>query len=121
MTALRYLDLALVWMSAPLAIALGAPALGILAGAIAWTVTRLIALGVERRARRRDDVREGLALNFAAMMGRVWLLVSTILAAGLAGSRQDGVAAAVLLLAAFTLTFATTLLTRSLTRKPTHA
>ncbi len=121
MAALRYMDIVLVWLSVPVALLLGAPALGVLAGAGAWTLTRIIAFAVEARARRQESVRDALGLNFAAMMGRIWLLVSTILAAGLAGSREDGLAAAVLLLAAFTLSFATTLLTRSLTRKPTHA
>lgn len=118
MTALRYVDIALVLMSVPVALLLGAPALGVLLAAGAWTLTRIAAFAVERRAKSRDDVREAIGLNVAAMIGRMWLLAGTILVAGLAGTREDGVAAALLLLAAFTTSFATTLLIRSLTRKP---
>ena len=50
------------------------------------------------------------------MIGRAWLIGLTILAVGLAGDREDGVAAAVLILAAFTVYFSMTLLLRSLER-----
>ena len=121
MTVLRYIDLVLLWLSVPLALALGAPALGVLVAAAAWTVQRVVALGADRRARAREDVRDALGLNLAVMLGRMWLLGSTIIAVGLAGSREDGAAAAAVLLAAFTIAFAVTLLDRSLSRKPTHA
>lgn len=121
MTALRYIDLVLIWLTVPLALLLGAPELGVLVAAVAWTVQRVVALRAERRAKATEDVRDALGLNLAVMLGRMWLLASTILAVGLAGSREDGVAAAALLLAAFTISFATTLLDRSLNRKPTHA
>jgi hypothetical protein len=120
-TALRYLDLVLLWLSVPLALLLGAPALGILVAAGAWTLQRIVALAVDRRARASEDVREALGLNVAVMLGRVWLLGATVLAVGLAGSREDGVAAAALLLVVFTLAFSATLLERSLNGKPTHA
>lgn len=121
MTALRYIDLVLVWLTVPVALLLGAPTLGILAAAIVWTAQRIVALGAERRAQAKEDVKQALGLNLAVMFGRLWALAVTILVVGLAGSREDGVAAAALLLAAFTLSFAATLLDRSLNRKPTHA
>jgi hypothetical protein len=120
-TALRLIDLVLVWLTVPVALLLGAPALGILVAAAGWTVQRVVALQAERRAREKEDVRQALGLNLAVMFGRLWLLAVIILAVGLAGSREDGVAAAALLLAAFTLAFSATLLDRSLNRKPTHA
>ena len=121
MAALRYIDLVLLWLTVPVALLLGAPALGVLAAAAAWTVSRVVAEVAERRARAKDEVRDALGLNLAVMFGRLWLLAVTILAVGLAGSREDGAAAAVVLLAAFTISFSTTLLVRSLNRKPTHA
>jgi predicted anti-sigma-YlaC factor YlaD len=59
-------------------------------------------------------VREAIGLNMATMLGRMWLVACTIVAVGLGGSREDGVAAAAVLLVAFTVSLAVTLLSRSL-------
>jgi hypothetical protein len=114
MTALRYIDLVLLWLTVPLALALGAPALGVLLAAVVWTVQRFVALAVERRARERDSVREAIGMNMATMLGRMWLIGCTIVAAGIGGERADGAAAAIVMLIVFTVSLAVTLLTRSL-------
>lgn len=116
MTALRYIDLVLLWLTVPLALALGAPQLGVLLAAVVWTVQRLVALDVDRRARERASVREAIGLNMATMFARMWLIGATVVVAGVAGERQDGAAAAAVLLVAFTISFVSTLLNRSLTR-----
>lgn len=116
MTALRYLDLILLWLTVPLALVLGAPQLGLLLAAAVWTVQRLVAFAVDRKARERDSVREAIGLNMATMMVRMWLVGTAVVVAGVGGEREDGVAAAVTLLAAFTVAFSTTLLNRSLSR-----
>lgn len=127
MTLLRTIDLVLLWLTVPIALALGAPALGVLLAAAVWTVQRIVALGVDRRAAARESAREAIGMNVATMVGRMWLIATTIVVAGVAGSRDDGVAAAAVLLVAFTIAFAMTLLTRSLHRTgahtgtPTHA
>lgn len=116
MTALRYIDLVLLWLTVPVALALGAPRFGLLLAAVVWTVQRLVALDIDRRARRRESVREALGLNMATMIVRMWLLSGAVVVAGLAGERVDGVTAAVVLLITFTISFAATLLNRSLSR-----
>lgn len=127
MTALRYIDLVLLWLTVPLALVLGAPQLGLLLAAVAWTVQRLVAIAVDRRARESASVRNAIGLNMATMLGRMWLITAAVLAAGLGGERADGAAAAVVLLVVFTISLATTLLTRSLnpptarSRTPEHA
>ncbi|MDP2712836.1 MAG: hypothetical protein Q8O56_16630 [Solirubrobacteraceae bacterium] len=121
MTALRYIDLVLLWLTVPLALALGAPALGLLLGSVVWTVQRGIALAVDRKARTRDNVREAIGLNMATMMVRMWLVVGAVLVAGLGGQREDGAAAAAVLLVVFTISFATRLLTHSLERSAARA
>lgn len=114
MTALRYIDVVLLWLTVPVALALGAPQLGVLLAAVVWTAQRFVAIAVDRRARRRETVRDAIALNTATMLGRMWLIGCTILVAGLGGAREDGAAAAIVLLVVFTISLATTLLTRSL-------
>jgi hypothetical protein len=114
---LRWLDVILVVLGAPIAILMGAPALGYLVGAAAWIVNRAIGALVERKARTATDVRATVGLNLGALIARSWLVGLTILAVGLAGEREDGLTAAILVLAAFTIYFATSLLSRSLEGK----
>ena len=127
MTALRYVDFVLLWLTVPLAIALGAPELGILIGAVTWTVQRGIALVVDRKARERETVREAIGLNMATMMARMWLVGTAVVVAGVGGQREDGVAAAAVLIGAFTISFVATIVARSLRRAdarprtPSHA
>jgi hypothetical protein len=111
---LRWLDVILVILAAPFAILMGAPALGYAAGAAAWIASRAIGALVERRAKATHDIRKTVGLNLGALIARTWLVGLTILAVGLAGEREDGLTAAILVLAAFTLYFITTLLSRSL-------
>lgn len=127
MTALRYIDLVLLWLTVPVALVLGAPQFGVLLAAVVWTVQRLTALEMDRRAQARESAREAIGLNMVTMIVRMWLIGATVVIAGVAGEREDGVAAAVVLLATFTVAFAATLLNRSLTRSshrpgtPKHA
>jgi hypothetical protein len=62
------------------------------------------------------------------MFVRLWLMVAAIITAGVGGSREDGVAAAAVLLVAFTVSLVASLLIRSLSRpggsppgSPSHA
>lgn len=114
MRALALLDVVLVVITAPVAIALGAPALGVLVGACGWVVQRFAALAIERRAKRAANVRAALALNLGGAFTRAWLVGLAILAAGIGGSRPDGLAAAVTVAIALTVYFGMTLLMRSL-------
>jgi hypothetical protein len=116
MNALRFIDIVLVAITAPIVVLLGAPVLGTLVGAAAWIIQRLVALALEARAKQSDDVRTAVGLNLAGVLGRSWLVALTILAVGLAGDRKNGLAAAVLVLVAFTIYFATSLAARSLER-----
>jgi len=116
MTALRYIDLVLLWLTVPLLLVLGAPALGVLVAALVWTVQRAVALAVDRRATTRETVRQALGLNMATMFVRMWLVASAVIAVGVGGSREDGAAAAAVLLVAFTVSFIATLMHRSLSR-----
>jgi hypothetical protein len=116
MIALRYVDIFIVLVTAPVVALLGAPVLGTLVGAAAWVLQRLTALFLESRAKRAESVKQALGINLAGVVGRSWLVALTILAVGLAGDREDGLAAAVLTIVAFTIYLATSLAVRSLER-----
>jgi hypothetical protein len=104
----RYLDVFVVVLAAPFVILMGGPLLGYLVGGGVWIATRILGVYVERYAKGRS-AKQQVGLNFAALMGRAWILGITILVVGLAGEREDGLMAALLALVAFTVYLATTL------------
>jgi hypothetical protein len=115
----RYLDVVLVVLAAPFVVLMGGPVLGYVVGATAWILQRLAAAAVERAAARQDDYRRAIGLGFASSLARAWLVALAILAVGLAGEREDGLCAAILVLAAFTVYLLTTLTLRALERTST--
>lgn len=112
MSLLRYLDVCLVLLTAPFVVAAGMPLFGYAVGACAWLCTRLGAEALHTRAQRSRDVRIRSGLMVGVMMGRVWIVALAVLLARYAGSKDDGVMAAVLVLGAFTVYFMLTLVSR---------
>jgi hypothetical protein len=112
MTILRYIDVCLVLLTAPFVLAAGMPLTGYLIGAVAWLGTRLGAEALQARAQRARDVRIRSGLMVGVMMGRVWIVALAVILARYAGSKDDGIMAAALVLAAFTVYFMLTLVTR---------
>jgi hypothetical protein len=113
----RYLDVCLVVLAAPFVVLLGLPALGYAVGAGVWLVQRALEALLDRRARGADP-RRAAGLKVAGMIGRTWLVGLAILVVGLAGAREDGLAAGVLCLVAYTVHLATALILRPLERAP---
>jgi hypothetical protein len=103
----RSLDVVLVVVGAPVAIALGAPALGCVIGAVAWLVQRVLAQLDRRWIRGSVEPRTQLGLNLFEAFGRIWLLAGAIVLAAVLGGREDGLAAAVLIFCAYSVAFAT--------------
>jgi hypothetical protein len=118
MNALRYFDIGLVLITAPFVALAGLPMLGYALAAGAWIVTRLFGVWLESRARRTNDARAYAGLTVAGMMARVWVVVLAIVVARVAGGREDGIIAAVLSLAAFSVYFVLNALIRQIDQKP---
>lgn len=118
---MRYFDVFVVLLCLPVALLLGAPAAGCIIATVVWTVQRIVAIQIERRAMAQEDARTALKLNFAGLMIRVWLICLAIVICGVAISRPDGAAAAATMLAAFTVYITVTLVSRTLDRKSVHA
>ncbi|MHB8241597.1 MAG: hypothetical protein ACYDHN_06355 [Solirubrobacteraceae bacterium] len=112
MVFLRYLDVCLVLATAPFVLAGGMPAFGYAVGAAAWLATRAGIAFVHGQARRARDSRVKAGLHVAGMMGRVWLVAAAIILARFAGSKGDGIMAAALVLAAFTVYLVMSFITR---------
>ena len=112
LAAVRWLDVVLVAITAPVVILAGAPVLGIAVGAAAWIAQRVGMHLVERRAKQQTSAKAYTGLMLASTLGRAWLVGLTILAVGLAGEREDGLAAAILVICAFTVYFVLALILR---------
>ncbi len=101
----RYLDVVLVVLATPVALALGAPTVGVAVGAGAWLLQRVLASAGQRWiASRGADARFGL--NLVDGFGRIWLLAAGIVLAAVIGGRRDGLAAALLIFCAYSIAFA---------------
>ena len=114
---LRWLDVVLLALAAPFAIALGLPAFGVLAAFVVWTAQRAVAIVLENQSRATEDMRRAVGLQAAGVIGRGWIVALTILAVGLAVDRADGAAAAATVLVAFTFHLAAQILLRVLQPK----
>ena len=102
---LQYLDVAFVLIGAIAALIIGAPAFGVIVGAVGWLLQRSLQV-IDRRltARIEDSLRRAGARS-AEAFGRIWLLVGAIVVAGAVGGRKDGLAAALLIFAAYSIGF----------------
>src|SRR5579872_2328806 len=100
------LDVVLIVVGLAPALALGAPSLGVLVGAGGWLLQRALAVLDRRLIDRAAAPGSQLGLNFVDAFARIWLLAGAIIVAGAVGHRADGLAAAVLILLAYSLAFA---------------
>jgi hypothetical protein len=114
MGLVRYIDVVLVVAALPLVVLAGLPLLGYAVGATAWILQRAAGVLLERQASRSSDVRRQVGLNLGGTLARAWGVGGAILAVGLLGDREDGLTAAVLVLVAFTVYFAMTLILHGL-------
>ena len=105
----RNLDLVLLPAAVALALALGAPVLGILVGAGGWLLQRALAVVDRRLIAKAAEPGSRLGLNFIDAFARIWLLAGAIVIAGAVGAHRDGLAAALLIFAAYSVAFATRL------------
>jgi hypothetical protein len=102
----RYLDVVFVIIATPVALALGAPVFGVFVGLGAWLLQRALAAVDRRLIVKAAEPGSRLGLNFADAFVRIWLLAGGIIAAGVIGARHDGLAAALLIFAAYSVALA---------------
>jgi len=113
---LRYLDLIVLVLALGLFWVADLPLLGYAVAAAAWLVQRAVDQVATRKARAAGDPRTVVGLLAGSMIGRGWLVAGSIFAVGLIGARADGLAAAVLSIALFTIYFSTRLVVRPFDR-----
>ena len=107
---LRYLDLALLALALPVFVGADWPLLGYAVAAAAWSAQRLLLAYTNARAARSlaaGDRRDAFRTTAVSGLGRVWLVSVAALLVGLLAEREDGLAAALLVTALFTVQLAT--------------
>jgi hypothetical protein len=101
----RYLDVVLVVVAMAPALILGAPVLGYTVAAGGWILQRGIAETDRRWIRRVAEPRKQLGISLFEAFGRTWLLAGVIIVAALAGGREDGLTAALVIFGAYSVAF----------------
>jgi phosphotransferase system glucose/maltose/N-acetylglucosamine-specific IIC component len=102
---LRYFDVVLIAVAAPIMLLIGVPAVGYLLGAGAWIALRAVGVGVERIASATSDTGRQISLRMTFMFSRLFLLALAVIAAR-GTSKNDGLTALVVIAVAFTLSLA---------------
>jgi hypothetical protein len=103
---LRYIDVVLVVLAAVPVLVLGWPLFGYLVGGGVWLLQRVLAEVDRRLIASQHDPRRRLTLNLFEAFGRIWVLAGGIIIAGVAGTRADGLTAAVTIFCAYSVAFA---------------
>jgi hypothetical protein len=109
---LRYFDVVVVLVAAPIMLLISVPASGYLAGAGAWIVLRAIGVGVDRLAGVSNEVSRVITLRLSYLMSRLFLLALTVILVRRDAGRNAGLAALLVIVLAFTLELFVTFIER---------
>lgn len=102
---LRYLDVALLVIAAPVLLLIGVPAVGYGVAAGAWIALRAVGVAVDRLATGRDQ-RTEISLRLGYMLGRLFTLAIAIILVRQDAGKDDGLTALLVIVAAFTVQLA---------------
>ena len=113
---LRYVDVLLVLLAAPMLLAIGVPAVGYGVGAATWIVLRAVGLAVDRHAGAIVQVRAQLTLRLGYRLARVFLLALATVLVRQGVGKDDGLTALLVITFAFTLQLTASLIHRPVSR-----
>ena len=111
MPLLRYFDVVLVVVAAPIMLLIGVSAVGYLLGAGAWIALRAVGVAADRLAVGTPDTSRQISIRMAFMLSRLFLLALAVILAR-QSSQNDGLTALVVIVFAFTMSMATLALNR---------
>jgi len=116
----KYVDLLALLIALAVFLIGDLPLLGYAVAAAAWLAQRGIHMLAQRRMKQElaaGNRQKAMGIVAATGLGRVWLMATSVLLVGIA-EREAGLAAALLLLALFTLSFVAQGLTHLLDDQP---
>jgi hypothetical protein len=102
LAVLRYLDVVLILVAAPILLLIGVSAVGYAAGGGAWIALRLVGVGLERYLRASTDMRRQISLRLAYLLARVFLLALAVILVRRGEGKNDSLATLAVVVVAFT-------------------
>jgi hypothetical protein len=105
---LRYLDVVLLLLAAPVLLLIGVSAIGYVVGAGVWMLLRGVGIGVDRYAGRVGSGPE-LSIRLGYMLGRLFALALAIILVRRGSGQDAGLTTLLVIVFAFTLQLATSM------------
>jgi hypothetical protein len=99
----RYLDVVLLVVAAPIALLIGAPALGFCVGAGAWLALRAVGVPVERRADAARTATKAVTTRLGFLFARLFLLALAVILVRSQDGQDQGLATLLVIVGAYTL------------------
>jgi hypothetical protein len=109
---LRYFDVVLIVVAAPIVIAIGGSASGYAIGAGAWIALRAAGEVLERNKALHANARTDVSVRLVVMLSRLFLLAIAVIIARSQVGRDAGITALVVIVVAFTVQLAVSAITR---------
>ena len=109
---LRYLDVVLLVVAAPIMILIGVSAPGYAVGAGAWIVLRAVGVAVERIAADTSEPGRQIGIRLGYMLARLFALALAVVFARNGSGQDAGVTALAVIVFAFTVQLAVSAITR---------
>jgi len=109
MSSAKYADLVVLLAALAVFVLADLPMIGYAATAAVWLAQRGIQVLAARRAQSElaaGERQRAMGIVAATTLGRVWLIATVVLVTGLLADREDGLAAALLAVVLFTVSFA---------------
>jgi hypothetical protein len=103
MGPLRYLDVILIVVAAPILLLIGVPASGYAVAGGVWLVLRVIEIAMERYAGAMGDHRGEITLRLAFTMTRVFVLAIAVILVRKSSGQDAGLTALAVVVVAFTI------------------
>lgn len=112
MALLRYFDIVLIVVAAPIMLLLGVSAEGYLVGGGVWIGLRAAGVVVERFASATDDMNRQIMIRLGFLMGRLFALAITVILVRKDAGQDAGLACLGVIVFAYTVSLFLSFLTR---------
>ncbi len=99
---LRYIDVVLIVLAAPIMLLIGVPADGYLVGTGVWIALRAVGVGVEHWAAGMQQAGPEVSLRLGYLLGRLFVLAITVILVRKGWGRDAGLACLAVIVVAFT-------------------
>jgi len=100
---LRFLDVVVLVVAAPIMLLIGVSPAGYLVGAGVWIVLRAVGVGVEHAAAASGNPSQAIGLRLGFLLGRLFMLAIAVILVRKSGGRDAGLAALLVIVFAYTM------------------